>query len=42
LAGDHVLLAQTRFQIDGAPVNWILLLVPDAATMTSLPQLLTK
>lgn len=35
-ASDHVLLAQTQFQIDGEPVDWKLLLVPDAESMTTL------
>lgn len=37
---DHVLLAQTRFQIAAVPVNWTLLFVPDAASMARLPELL--
>jgi chemotaxis protein CheC len=37
---DDVILAKTRFTIDGARVNWTLLFVPDAETMLRLSQLL--
>jgi chemotaxis protein CheC len=37
---DQVILAQTRFQIDGEPVDWNLLFLPDAKSMTRLPELL--
>jgi chemotaxis protein CheC len=33
---DDVLLARTRFEIDGAPVDWTLLFVPDAESMSKL------
>ena len=33
---DQVLLTRTKFQIDGEPVDWQLLLVPDAASMANL------
>jgi len=36
IATDHVLLARTQFHIDGAPVNWTLLFVPDAQSMSML------
>jgi chemotaxis protein CheC len=35
-ATDRVLLAETRFQIDGSPVHWTLLFVPDAESMIRL------
>jgi chemotaxis protein CheC len=35
-----VLLARTRFRIDGDPVAWTMLLVPDASTMCTLRELL--
>jgi chemotaxis protein CheC len=35
-ASDEVLLARTEFRIDGAPVDWTLLFVPDAASMARL------
>ena len=38
---DQVLLARTRFEVDGTPLAWTLLLVPDAASMSRLPELLT-
>ena len=41
VASDHVLLARTRFEIDATPVNWILLFIPDAESMSRLPVLLT-
>lgn len=40
IAFDHALLTRTRFQIDGAPVTWTLLFVPDADSMARLPALL--
>jgi chemotaxis protein CheC len=40
LASDQVLLSQTRFEIDATPVNWTLLFVPDAQSMSRLPTLL--
>ena len=40
VATDHVLLARTQFHIDEAPVEWILLLVPDADSMSGLRELL--
>ncbi len=40
VATDHVLLARTQFHIDEAPVDWILLLVPDADSMSGLRELL--
>ncbi len=36
VASDQVVLSQTRFHIDGEPLNWTLLLVPDAESMQSL------
>lgn len=42
VAGDWVVLAQTRFEIDGAPVNWRLLFVPDAQSMSRLLELLPE
>ena len=40
VATDQVLLARTQFHIDEAPVEWILLLVPDADSMAGLRELL--
>jgi chemotaxis protein CheC len=40
VASDQVLLAQTRFHIDGAPVDWTLLFVPDAASLAKLREVL--
>ena len=40
IASDQVILARTRFEIDGTPVNWTLLFVPDAESMSRLPELL--
>ncbi len=41
IASDHVVLATTRFEIDATPVNWTLVLVPDADSMVRLPGLLS-
>ncbi len=38
IAFDQVILATTRFQIDGVPVNWTLLFVPDAQSRSRLPE----
>jgi chemotaxis protein CheC len=35
-----VLMASAQFRIDGAPVDWTLLLVPDAESMTTLCEIL--
>lgn len=40
MASDQVILARTKFEIDGTPVNWTLLFVPDAPSMSRLPKLL--
>jgi len=40
VATDHVLLTRVQFRIDGDPVEWTLLLVPDAASMATLRELL--
>jgi chemotaxis protein CheC len=40
VATDHVLVAQTEFQIDGDPVDWTLLFVPDAESMMTLREAL--
>ena len=37
----HVLLARIEFRIDGEPVDWTVLLVPDAASMLNLRELLS-
>lgn len=42
IASDQVILAQTTFTIDAMPVNWTLLFVPDAQSMSRLPGLLTN
>jgi chemotaxis protein CheC len=39
-AAANVLLARTRFRIDGDPVEWTMLLVPDASTMSTLGEIL--
>ena len=41
VASDQVLVARTRFEIDATAVNWTLLFVPDARSMSRLPRLLT-
>jgi chemotaxis protein CheC len=41
VASDQVILAKTTFEIDRAPVNWTLLLIPDAESMLRLADLLT-
>ena len=40
VATDHVLLTRVQFRIDGDSVDWTLLLVPDAASMATLRELL--
>jgi len=39
-AADNVLLTRVQFRIDGDPVDWTMLLVPDAASMATLRELL--
>ena len=41
IASDQVLVVRTKFEIDATPLNWTLLLVPDAETVLRLPELLT-
>lgn len=41
IASDQVIAVRTRFEIDTTALNWTLLLVPDAETVSRLPQLLT-
>lgn len=36
IVSDEVLLARTQFRIDGSPVDWTLLFVPDATSMAKL------
>lgn len=40
MTSDHVVAVRTRFEIDGTPCHWSLLLVPDMETIASLPRLL--
>lgn len=40
IASDQIIVARTRFEIDATPFNWTLLLVPDAPSMSRLPELL--
>jgi chemotaxis protein CheC len=42
VASDRIIVARTRFEIDGTPVHWTLLFVPDADSMARLPQLLPR
>ena len=37
---DHVIVAQTRFRVEDAPLRWNLLFIPDADSMGRLPRLL--
>lgn len=39
---NHVFLAKSRFQIDGTPVHWTLLFVPDAESVHNLRSLLAE
>lgn len=41
IASNQVIVAKTRFEVDGAPVDWTLLFVPDAESMQRLPALLS-
>ena len=38
---DLLIVARTRFAVDAKPVNWTLLFVPDAMSMSRLPDLLS-
>ncbi len=38
MAGDQFFVARAAFQIDGAAVNWNLVFIPDAETMTEFAQ----
>jgi chemotaxis protein CheC len=40
MASDVVFLTRTEFQIEGAPVNWNLLFVPDAESLATLTEML--
>jgi chemotaxis protein CheC len=40
IVSDQVIVARTRFEIGGTPVSWTLLFVPDAQSMSRLPELL--
>ncbi len=40
VTSDNVILTRTRFEIDSTPINWTLLFVPDAQSMSRLPDLL--
>ena len=42
VASDQVLLARAQFRIDGDPVRWTMLLVPDAQSMSTLCELLQR
>lgn len=42
IASDRVITVLTRFEIDGTALNWTLVLIPDAETVSRLPQLLTQ
>ncbi len=42
VASDQVLLARTTFEIDANPVNWTLLFVPDADSMSRIPALIAS
>lgn len=41
IASDYIVAVKTRFVVDGTPLHWTLLLVPDAASVSRLPTLLT-
>ena len=42
IASDQVILTRTKFEIDATPVNWTLLFVPDAESMSRLSELLLR
>jgi chemotaxis protein CheY-P-specific phosphatase CheC len=42
ISNEKIILAKTRFEIDGAMANWTLLLIPDAPSMTRLASLLSQ
>ena len=42
ISNEKVVLAKTRFQIDGTCANWTLLLIPDAPSMARLASLLSQ
>ncbi len=41
ISSDQIILASTRFEIDATAVNWTLLFVPDAQSISRLPSLLS-
>ncbi len=40
MASDQMVVVRTKFEVDGEPLNWTLLWVPDAAALDTLRQLL--
>ena len=42
VATNHVFLAKSRFQIDGTPIHWTFLFVPDAESVCKLRSLLEE
>jgi len=42
ISNEKIILAKTRFEIDGTLANWTLLLIPDAPSMARLAALLSK
>lgn len=40
ISSDEIIVARTSFEIDGAPANWSLLLVPDGPSMARLAKML--
>ncbi len=42
MVSDHIVMARTRFEIDGESLNWTLLFVPDAPSMSRLPLWLSE
>ena len=42
VAFDQVIVAKTRFTVEGSLVNWMLLFVPDGESMQRLPELMTR
>lgn len=42
ISNEKIILAKTRFEIDGTMANWTLLLIPDAPSMARLATLLSQ
>ena len=42
ITGSHVLFAKARFELQGNPLNWTFLLIPDPASLATLSRMLSE